>query len=56
MRDKEYEILKANPQKSKGWLAAGAYQIDPTLDKNLVVANAIVASVILNGDVVITKR
>ncbi|MEM6963901.1 MAG: DUF1553 domain-containing protein [Bacteroidota bacterium] len=56
MRAQEYEIFKTNPQKSKGWLATGEYQIDPTLDQNLVAANAIVASVILNGDVTITKR
>ncbi|MEM6320186.1 MAG: DUF1553 domain-containing protein [Bacteroidota bacterium] len=56
MREEEYHILKVNPEKSKGWLAAGAYQIDPNLDKNRVVANAIVASLILNGDVAIMKR
>ncbi|MEM1119423.1 MAG: DUF1553 domain-containing protein, partial [Bacteroidota bacterium] len=56
MREEEYHILKANPQKSKGWLAAGEYKIDPTLDKNKVAANAIVASMILNSDVAITKR
>lgn len=56
VREKEYQILKAHPQKSKGWLQAGAYKIDPALDVHLVTSNAIVASVILNGDVTITKR
>lgn len=56
LQQKEYKIFKANPQKTKGWLATGEYQIDPTLDKHLVAANAIVASVIMNGDVAITKR
>ena len=56
LREKEYEVFKTNPQKSKGWLATGEYEIDRSLDKNLVAANAIVASVILNADVAITKR
>ena len=56
LRAKEYDVFKAHPEKSKGWLNTGAYQIDANLDKNLVAANAVVASVILNGDVVVTKR
>lgn len=56
MQRQEYEVFQANPQKSKGWLATGAYEIDPSLDQHMVAANAIVASVILNGDVAITKR
>lgn len=55
-QQKEYEVFKANPQKSKGWLSAGEYKIDPSLDKDLIAANAIVASVIMNGDAAITKR
>ncbi|MEM8525770.1 MAG: DUF1553 domain-containing protein [Bacteroidota bacterium] len=56
IRNQEYEIFKANPEKSKGWLEAGEYQIDSSLDQELIAANAIVASVILNGDVAMTKR
>ena len=56
IQQKEYAIFKANPEKAKGWLEAGEYRIDPQLDKHLIAANAIVASVILNGDVAITKR
>ncbi|WP_010521541.1 DUF1553 domain-containing protein [Aquimarina agarivorans] len=56
LQAKEYEKFKANPEKAKGWLEAGAYQIDESLDVNLLASNAIVASVILNGDVTITKR
>lgn len=56
LRSLEYENFKSNPQKTKGWLTTGAYAIDPTLDKNKVVANAIVASVIMNGDASIMKR
>ncbi|MEM6697460.1 MAG: DUF1553 domain-containing protein, partial [Bacteroidota bacterium] len=56
VRNQEYEIFKKHPEKSKGWLEAGEYELDPNLDKQLIAANAIVASVILNGDVAITKR
>jgi len=56
VRNREYEVFKKHPEKSKGWLEAGEYEVDPNLDQQLIAANAIVASVILNGDVVITKR
>ena len=56
VRNREYEIFKQHPEKSKGWLEAGEYEVDPNLDQQLIAANAIVASVILNGDVAITKR
>ncbi len=56
LQAKEYERFKANPEKAKGWLEAGAYKIKESLDANLLASNAIVASVILNGDVTITKR
>ncbi len=52
----EYEIFKEDNKKIKGWLAAGAYRIDPSLDAKLVAANAIVASVMLNSEASITKR
>ena len=52
----EYETFKNKPEKKKGWLEAGAYRIDASLDANMVAANAVVASVILNSDACITKR
>lgn len=52
----EYEIFRADNEKTKGWLAAGAYTIDPDLEAELVAANAIVASVMLNSEASITKR
>lgn len=52
----EYLIFKENRQKALGWLATGAYKIDPSLDADMVAANAIVASVIINSDASITKR
>lgn len=56
LQAKEYAIFTENPEKTKGWLEIGAYQIDPNLDPNRIAANAVVASVILNGDATITKR
>jgi len=52
----EYAVFEGNPEKAKGWLETGAYQIDPEIDPLRVAANAVVASVILNGDATITKR
>ncbi|MEM6698166.1 MAG: DUF1553 domain-containing protein, partial [Bacteroidota bacterium] len=52
----EYEVFKNDKLKKQGWLSAGEYQIDESLDADLVAANAIVASVILNSDASITKR
>ncbi len=56
LQAKEYAVFTENPAKTKGWLEAGAYQVDPNLDPNKIAANAVVASVILNGDATITKR
>ncbi|MEM9886743.1 MAG: DUF1553 domain-containing protein [Bacteroidota bacterium] len=56
VRAREYEIFKQQPEKMKAWLATGEYELDPSLDQQLIAANTIVASVILNGDVAITKR
>lgn len=52
----EYRIFKEDHRKIKGWLAAGAYTIDPNLEAERVAANAIVASVMLNSEASITKR
>lgn len=56
LQQHEYEKFKLNPAKTKGWLESGAYRIDKNLDTNLVAANAVVASVMLNTDAFITKR
>lgn len=56
LQAKEYAVFTKNPEKAKGWLEIGAYQIDPKLDSNRIAANAVVASVIMNGDATITKR
>ena len=52
----EYNIFKENKEKTKGWLEAGAYIIEDSLDVYMVAANSIVASVIINSDASITKR
>lgn len=56
LQQQEYQLFKAEPARAKGWLEAGSYPIDATLDPALVASHAVVASVILNGDVAITKR
>ena len=52
----EYAVFNSNDKKAQGWLNAGAYKINDSLDVNMIAANAIVASVILNSDASITKR
>lgn len=56
LQKREYEKFLAKEGRAKGWLNAGEYQIDTSLDANLVAANAIVASAIINSDATITKR
>ena len=56
LSNKEYEIFSAHPDKSIGWLQAGSHSVSKDLDPLLVAANAVVASVILNGDVTLMKR
>ena len=56
LQAKELSKFKAAPQKTRGWLTAGQYIIDKSLDPAAVAANAVVASVILNSDAALTKR
>ena len=56
LREEEYNVFQSHPKKAQSWLTTGAYEIDAKLDANLVAANAVVASVIMNGDVTLTKR
>jgi hypothetical protein len=56
MQQTEYNKFKANPTKIKGWINAGLYKINTTLDPYWVAANSVVASTILNSDATITKR
>ena len=52
----EYKKFQANPEKAKGWLTTGQHILNPTLERSLVAANAIVASTIMNSDATLTKR
>lgn len=48
--------FKQHPQKAKGILKAGQYQVDKKIDTSLIAANAVVANTILNSDATLTKR
>ena len=52
----EYNNFKTNSKKARGWLNAGNYKVDASLDANMVAANSIIASIIINSDASITKR
>ena len=56
LQENEYKEFNKHPEKAKGWLGAGEYETDPSLDQSLIASYAVVASVIINGDVSITKR
>src|SRR3546814_17574513 len=53
---KEFEKFREHPHKSEGWLQAGQYNPDNSLDQELIAAGAVVASTILNADASLTKR
>ena len=48
--------FKKSPDKVKGWTNAGMYQLNKSDDLQVIAANAVVASTILNSDATITKR
>jgi hypothetical protein len=56
LRETELTKFRQSPEKATGWLKAGMYDINKTYDMQLVAANAVVASTILNSDATITKR
>lgn len=56
LRESEYRKFTEDSNKLKGWLSAGEYKINTSLDPRQVAANAVVASVIINSDAAITKR
>ncbi|RRQ47997.1 DUF1553 domain-containing protein [Maribacter algicola] len=56
LRNEEYENFEQNPEKAKGWLNTGEFEIDGGIDTNILAANAVVASTIMNLDATITKR
>ncbi|MFY0654207.1 MAG: DUF1553 domain-containing protein [Cyclobacteriaceae bacterium] len=56
MQQKIMDKFMEKEGKSQGWLSAGEYEYDSTLDPIMVAANAVVASTIMNSDATITKR
>lgn len=56
LQKREYAKLVEKEEKAMGWLAAGEYQHDSSLDPKMIAANAVVASTIMNADATITKR
>jgi hypothetical protein len=56
LHEKQLQTFRSAPGKMKGWLEAGIYQVPAGADRELVAANAVVASVIMNSDATITKR
>lgn len=56
VRKNELETFRQYPGKAEGWLTAGFTKADPELNPIEVAADAVVASVIINSDAVITKR
>ncbi|AEE50242.1 DUF1553 domain-containing protein [Haliscomenobacter hydrossis] len=56
LQKKQREKFQQNPEKTRGWLNAGLYKVDPTLDVALLAANAVVANTILNSDATLTRR
>ena len=56
LQKKQQEKFLQNPEKTRGWLNAGLYKVDPKLDAALLAANAVVANTILNSDASLTRR
>ena len=56
LQRREYQKFQQQPEKKEGWIRIGEYKIDGNSDLNLIAANAVVASAILNSDATITKR
>ncbi len=56
LQKSELEKFRANPEKTKGLLNVGIYQIDKSIDRAMIASNTIVASTIMNSDATITKR
>ncbi len=56
LQQQEVKNFRAYPTKITGWLKAGQYKIEKTLEPAVVAANAVVASTIMNSDATITKR
>nr|MCU0341937.1 DUF1553 domain-containing protein [Spirosomataceae bacterium] len=56
LHQSQYQKMRANPLKTKGWLSAGQYKVSTSVDAAVVAANAVVASAVMNSDAGLTKR
>lgn len=56
LQQMELKKFRTHPDKQNGWLHAGQYEVDKSMDTALIAANAVVASTILNSDATLTKR
>lgn len=56
LQAQELAKFQSDPGRARGWLTAGDFTIDPALDPNLLAANAVVASTIINTDASVIKR
>lgn len=56
LQESELKKFRENAGKSNGWLQAGQYQVNQSLEPAMVAANAVVASVIMNSDATLMKR
>ncbi|MCZ2473051.1 DUF1553 domain-containing protein [Aquirufa ecclesiirivi] len=56
LQRKSLARFQQDASKAKGWLQAGMKRVQGNMDGNLVAANAVVASAIMNSDASITKR
>jgi hypothetical protein len=56
IQSEEYEKFKSNPGRKSGWLHAGKYKVNTSLDQDEVAANSVVANIILNSDASLLKR
>lgn len=56
LQQAELSKFRQYPQKQRGWLYAGQYKFNGTIDSALVAANTVVASTILNSDASLIKR
>ncbi len=56
MQADQIALFTREPKKANGWLKAGQYKVDKSLNAAELAANAVVASTIMNSDATITKR
>ncbi|NRB46760.1 MAG: DUF1553 domain-containing protein [Saprospiraceae bacterium] len=56
LQQQEIQKFKTESTKTEGWLTAGDFALDSSIDPALLAANAVVASTIINADASVIKR